>query len=301
MTAAGAAMSKAELMDLFDRMGFQPNARRGQNFLIDPNMCRAIVDSAELDERDVVLEIGPGAGALTGLLCERARAVVAVELDRRLFRIVETLSQAHPNLKPILGDAVARHHYLNTEADEALRALLDQSPDGRLKVVSNLPYSSATPAIVALLTCDLPVILMVLTVQKEIADRIAAAPRTKDYGLLSVTVQAAADVRTIRRLPPDLFWPRPKVSSAAIEVRPRADLMARIDDRPTFFQVARALFLHRRKTALNCLRAARELELGPDAANLLAACGVDPMERGEALTVEKIIELANTAFQWKSR
>ncbi|MEW6359285.1 MAG: 16S rRNA (adenine(1518)-N(6)/adenine(1519)-N(6))-dimethyltransferase RsmA [Planctomycetota bacterium] len=301
MSAGGAPVNKTELTELFCSIGFHPSPKLGQNFLIDPNMRRAIVDAAGLTRDDVVLEIGPGAGALTGLLCERAVAVVAVELDRTLFEILEEHLSGIPNLTLLQGDAVARHRAINPAVVEALQDRLVESPGRRLKVVSNLPYSASTPAIVALMTGGLPVALMILTVQKEIADRIAAAPGTKDYGLLSVTVQSGAEVTLLRKLPPEVFWPRPKVSSAVIEIRPRAELMNRIRDKKTFSDATHILFTHRRKTVSNCFKTAGQFDLGVDAAGLFAHCGINPGLRGEALTVDQIILLANTAFEWKRR
>ncbi|NOZ19487.1 MAG: ribosomal RNA small subunit methyltransferase A [Planctomycetes bacterium] len=301
MTAGRAPVNKSELIELFRSIGFRPSPRRGQNFLIDPNMRRAIVDAADLDESDVVLEIGPGVGALTELLCERAGAVVAVELDRTLFEILEEHLIDAPNLTLIQGDAVAKHHDIHPEVVQVLRQRLTDSPKRRLKVVSNLPYSASTPAIVALMTGNLPVGGMVLTVQKEIADRITGRPGTKDYGLLSVTVQAGAEVHVLRKLPPDVFWPRPKVSSAVIDIRPKAERGKRIRDAKTFANTAHILFTHRRKTVSNCFKSAGPFDLGVDAARLLEQCGIDPNTRGETLTVGQIIHLANTAFEWKSK
>jgi len=295
-----APVNKSELTELFRQIDFHPSPKLGQNFLIDPNMRRAIVEAADLDEHDVVLEIGPGTGALTGLLCEQAGEVVAVELDHTLFEIVEEYLGDASNLTLIQGDVVAKHHEINPEVIRAVRLCVAQSPRRGLKVVSDLPYSASTPAIVALVTGDLAVARMILTVQKEIADRIAAEPGTKDYGLLSVTVQAGAEVSLLRKLPPDVFWPRPKVSSAVIEIRPMAAMMDRIADRKTFSDVAHILFTHRRKTVSNCFKVAGQFDLGVDSARLLDQCGIDPKERGGTLTVEQIIDLANTATEWKN-
>lgn len=236
------------LRSLFAQRGIAPRRDLGQNFLIDLNLHDFIARAADIAPSDVVLEVGPGAGALTSLLAEKAAAVVAVEIDPAMARLAGEAVAGLPHVRVLNCDALAGKNRLNPEVLDNLRSGLAVSPDRRLKLVANLPYNIATPLIVNLLVHpELCPALMVVTIQRELAERIVAEPATEAYGALSVTVQALADAEIIRLLSPKVFWPRPKVESAVVSIRPQAEKRAAIGDVAWFHTVVRRIFLHRRK------------------------------------------------------
>src|SRR6185295_11188486 len=199
------------LINRFKNVGIQPNNRHGQNFLIDLNLQRLIVDSANLDARDVVLEVGTGTGSLTALIAERAAAVVSVELDPQLHQLASEELYGFQNVTLLKQDALKNKNNFDPRVLEALHQRLDEHRHSRLKLVANLPYSIATPVVSNLLASSRPPASMTVTIQKEVADRLTARPSTKDYGALSIWIQCQCRAQVLRTLPPSVFWPRPKV------------------------------------------------------------------------------------------
>lgn len=286
--------TQSYLRNLFARRGVAPQHRYGQNFLIDLNLHEVIVDAAEVGPDDVVLEIGPGAGALTSLMAERGAAVVAVEIDPAMARLTSEAVEGRWNVRVLNMDALAGKHTIQPEVLDNLRAGLAVSPEKRLKLVANLPYNVATPILSNLLVHpELCPTLMVATIQLELAQRICAGPEEQEYGALSVLVQALADPSIVRTLPPSVFWPRPKVDSAVIAIRPNAAKRAAVGDVAWFHQVARQIFLHRRK---NLRRVLYSLWRGrwtkPEVDALLDGLGLTGLVRAEAMNVEEILTLA---------
>ena len=283
------------LRNLFARRGIAPQHRYGQNFLIDLNIHELIARAAQVEPVDVVLEVGPGAGALTALLAERASAVVAVEIDPALARLTAEAVSGRLNVRVLNKDALAGKHELDPEVVDNLKAGLAVAPDRRLKLVANLPYNVATPLITNLLVHpELHPALMVVTIQLELAERLRAAPATAAYGGLSILVQALADVEVVRTLPPKVFWPRPAVDSAVVAIRPDPARRAAIADLPWFHRVVREVFLHRRKNLRGVLHGAwkdRWTKAEVDA--LLADLGLDGQLRAEALDVAEFRALAD--------
>ncbi|QDT74996.1 Ribosomal RNA adenine dimethylase [Lacipirellula limnantheis] len=228
-------------------MGIRPATRHGQNFLIDLNLHRLIVDTANLDERDVVLEVGTGTGAITQLIAERAGAVVTVEIDGHMFDLASEMLLDFDNVTMLHVDALRNKNNFNPAVSEAVGAQLAAAPNRRLKLVANLPYNIATPILSNLLSWEHSPHSMVATIQKELGERMAAQPWSKDYSALSVWFQCQADVEIVRVMPPSVFWPEPKVDSAIVKVVIDPARRAAVPDLGYFHQFTKAIFLHRRK------------------------------------------------------
>lgn len=283
------------LRNLFAHRGIAPQHRLGQNFLIDLNLHELIARTAQLEPADVVLEVGPGAGALTALMAPEVSAVVAVEIDPAMARLTQEAVSGYPNVRVIQADALAGKNRLNPEIVDNLRAGLAVGPDRRLKLIANLPYSIATPLISNLLVHpELRPSLLVVTIQREVAERLAAEPMSETYGGLSVMVQALARVEIVRTLSPKVFWPRPKVESAIVAITPDPALRAAIADLPWFHHVVRSVFLHRRKHLRGVLYHSfkERWKDKADVDELLAGLDLGGDLRAEALNVEEFRDLA---------
>ncbi|RYL88176.1 16S rRNA (adenine(1518)-N(6)/adenine(1519)-N(6))-dimethyltransferase RsmA [Sporolactobacillus sp. THM7-4] len=259
----------------------------GQNFLIDDNILKRIVASADLTEDSYVLEIGPGAGALTQFLAERAKKVIAVEIDRRLEPILSETLKEYDNISVHFGDVLKMD----------LNSLIKDEcpPDTPITVVANLPYYVTTPILMKLLTNDLPVRTIVVMIQKEVASRLEAEPGQKSYGSLSIAVQYMAHPKIMMTVPKTVFIPQPNVDSAVIRLDVRSEKKVRVQDESFFFRLIRASFAQRRKTLINNLM--NNLYSREQKTALLAAlktCGIDPGRRGETLTIEEFARLSDT-------
>jgi 16S rRNA (adenine1518-N6/adenine1519-N6)-dimethyltransferase len=288
------------LMRRFREAGIRPRTKLGQNFLVDLNLVRLLAQTAELSPQDVVLEVGTGTGSLTTLMAPEVAAVVTVEVDPQLFQLAAEELYQFPNVRKLKLDALAGKHRFHPEMLEAVQEELAVDPGRQFKLVANLPYNVATPILTNLLALDAPPRSMTVTIQKELADRIAARPATKDYGALSVWVQSQCRVRVVRAMPPSVFWPRPKVSSAIVQIVLDDALRARIPDRAFFHDFLRSLFLHRRKFLRSQVLGAvkHQAETGGrvlDKAGvdrLLAAAGLRGERRAEELDVDTLLALA---------
>ena len=282
------------LRNLFARRGIAPQHRYGQNFLIDLNIHQLIANAADIQPRDVVLEIGPGAGALTALMAEKASAVVAVEIDPAMARLTREAVSGRLNVRVINADALANKHTINPEVLNNVQAGLAVSPEKRFKLVANLPYNIATPIIGNLLLGNEPrPSLVVVTIQLEMAQRLKAEPATEAFGGLSVLVQAVADVEFVRVLSPKVFWPKPKVASAVVKITPNEEKRALIADLPWFASVVRRIFLHRRKNLRGVLHTLWKAQwTKPEVDALLESLGLNGQIRAEAMNVEEFLSLA---------
>jgi 16S rRNA (adenine1518-N6/adenine1519-N6)-dimethyltransferase len=264
------------IKDILDRYGFKFSKSLGQNFLIDGNIITRIVEIAGLDENSGVLEIGPGFGTLTQLLCKKANKVIAIEVDKSLIEVHKgTLN--YPNLKIIYDDFLKVD--VNTLIEEEFKGL-------DVKIVANLPYYITTPIIMKILEEKYKVSKIVVMVQKEMAQRLNSKPGSKDYGAITLAVRYRADTNIAMIVPNSVFMPKPKVDSAVIEFKilpkPRID----VSDEKMLFAVIKASFTQRRKTILNGL--SNSLNFSKDIINeSLVSAGINPGIRGEKLTLEE--------------
>jgi 16S rRNA (adenine1518-N6/adenine1519-N6)-dimethyltransferase len=291
--------TQSYLRDLFARRGIAPQHRYGQNFLIDLNLHELIVRTADVGPGDVVLEIGPGAGALTALMAARGAAVVAVEIDPAMAALTAEAVGDRPNVRVLNVDALANKSTMNPEVLDNVRSGLAVSPDRRLKLVANLPYHVATPIVSNLLVHpELCPSLLVITIQLELAERMRAAPEQEAYGALSILIQALGDCEIVRTLPPSVFWPRPKVDSAIVSITPRPEKRAAIGDIGWFHQVVRQVFLHRRKNLRRVLYGLwRDRVTRPEIDALLDSLGLTGLVRAEALDVPEFLALSDRLRQ----
>lgn len=294
-------MKREELRALVEAAGVRPSRASGQNFLIDDNLAVAIARDGAGDEAardDVVLEIGTGPAVLTEHLVPLAGHVVTVELDPRLAALSRERLAGATNLTLVEADALANKNQLNPVVLDALAQRLAARP--RLRVVANLPYAVATPLVVGLLAEPLPLSVMVVMVQLEAAERFAAGVGHAQYGAVSVLCGALCErIKLLRKVPPDVFWPRPKVSSAVVRFDPRP---GRHEGFAALEAVVRALFNYRRKTLVKASREVAEREPGLSWISAAVARRVDegtldPRSRPEDLDVAAFRTLAALAPQ----
>lgn len=263
------------------RFDLRPSRRWGQHFLVSFRALDRTLEAASLSRQDSVLEVGAGIGTLTLALAERAGWVTAVEVDRRLVRVLEALVGPRPNVRVVPGDILAL----------PLGALFDGPAGAPRKVVANLPYRIAAAVLTRLLREPLGLEVLVVTVQREVAERIAASPGGRAYGILSIAVQYRAVPRILARIPPGAFLPPPAVESSLVELRPRARPAVDAPGEETFFRVVASGFAQRRKTLHNSL--ASVLGLPRDVvARALGDAGIDPRARAETLDLAAFARLA---------
>ena len=278
----------------FQEAGMRPLTRYGQNFLIDLNLVDLIADSASIQPHDLVLEIGTGTGSLTTRLADRAGHVITVEIDTNLAQLAIEEIGDRDNVTLRLHDALKNKNRFNPELIENIREEFDRLPHDRrqFKLVANLPYNVATLIISNLLRRDPVPDLMCVTIQKELADRIIARPGTKDYSALSIWVQSLAHAEIVRVLPPGVFWPAPKVTSAVIRIAPDPKLRANIDNLEFFHEKLRALYFHRRKYLRSVVQSAMKGEMDkPTVDEVLTELGYSGEDRAERLSVQQTIDL----------
>jgi len=274
------AQTKHQIQELLAQAGSQPRYRFGQNFMIDQNLVRVVADAGAIASGDVVIEVGPGTGTLTEELLSRGADVIAVEIDRDLARLLRERFASEPRFTLIEGDALSSKHALNEELAHHLAAALHAARPRKL--VANLPYNIASPLIIELLLARVD--LLAFTVQKEVADRLRAAAGSDAYGPLSVVAQSLAKVEVLRTLPPQAFWPAPKIESALVRMTRHENQPA--PDSNAFGRFVHKLFSFRRKTLRKALAQA-----GFDADVALAKTGLDPKVRPEVLSGEQLAAL----------
>jgi 16S rRNA (adenine1518-N6/adenine1519-N6)-dimethyltransferase len=282
------------LMRRFAEAGIHPETRHGQNFLIDLNLLDLLVRAADVGPQDVVLEIGTGLGSLTTRLAQEAAAVVTVEIDSRLHQMAaeEFDTTGLRNITLLQQDALHNKNTMSPAVLDTVREVLSQHPGSRFKLAANLPYNVATPILSNLLTASPLPVSLTATIQKELADRIVAVPGTKDYSGLSIWMQSLCDIEIVRIMPPQVFWPQPKVQSAIIHLKTNATKRARLSDPAFFHTFIRALFCHRRKLLRGVLASAYRDQLDKPAIDaLLATQDIATTARAEELPVETLIAL----------
>ncbi len=296
--------TKSMLKVLFEERGIRIKKQWGQNFLIDQNLLQFIVKTAELSRNDVVLEIGAGTGSLTRLLAQEAGHVFAVEVDRKLFEILEETLKDFNNVTLINRDILKSKHHIQPEIVEAISDHVStansSTEDSCVKVIANLPYYISTPVIIDLLQEILPIKTMILMLQRDTTDRIMAHPGTKDYGVLSIMTRLFAEVKVLKKLSPQVFWPAPQVDSAIVKMTVnRHTYVDTIRDYRGFQDVVRSIYSSRRKTLSNSLlslcssHGIKKGETRQDLMAILGRVGIRPDSRGEELETEMLIELSN--------
>ena len=260
----------------------------GQNFLIDDNIVEKIVREAGVTKDDFVLEIGPGIGTMTQVLCAHAREVAAVEIDDNLIPILKETLADYDNVTVIHNDIL--------KVDIA--ALAQEKNNGRpIKVVANLPYYITTPIIMGLFESNVPIDSITIMVQKEVADRMQVGPGTKDYGALSLAVQFYAKPEIVVNVPPTCFMPRPNVGSAVIRLIRHEHVPVDVKDEKLMFKIIRASFNQRRKTLANGLSNSSEIHLSKEIiTRSIEKLGRGASIRGEALTLEEFAQLSNIIY-----
>lgn len=281
------------LIQRMQEAGLRPQGQHGQNFLIDLNLLDLLVRTADVGATDVVLEVGTGMGSLTARVAPLAAAVVTVEIDPRLFVMASEELAGFSNVTMLQQDALKSKNKIHPAVLETLQEKLAAVSGGRLKLVANLPYNVATPLLSNLLSIEPVPISMTVTIQKELGDRLAAHPGSKDYSALSVWMQALCEIEVVREMPPQVFWPRPKVHSAIVHVVPNPAKRAAIGDLQHFHEFVRGLFIHRRKFLRGVLVKMLEEKLERAAVDeLLAPFGFPVDVRAEQLDVQTLIALA---------
>ena len=272
-------------IEVLQKYGFNFQKKFGQNFLINTGILEEIIEAAEITKDDFVLEIGPGIGTMTQYLCENAREVVAVEIDK--------------NLIPILADTLSAYHNVEVINDDILKVdiktLAEERNAGKpIKVVANLPYYITTPIIMGLFESHVPIDSITIMVQKEVADRMQEGPGSKEYGALSLAVQYYAHPEIVVNVPSSCFMPQPKVGSAVIRLTRHEQSPVDVENEKLMFQLIRASFNQRRKTLANGLNNFSGLNLSKEVIQqCIEELGVPVTVRGEALSLEQFAKLSN--------
>lgn len=257
----------------------------GQNFLIDPHVLDKIIDSANITKEDCVIEIGPGIGSVTQQLIEHAGKVISIEIDDQLIPILTEQFGDCSNFRLIHKDVLKV---------DLKKLIEEESPNRKIKVVANLPYYITTPIIMALLENQLNIESITVMVQKEVADRLASKPGSKQYGAITVSVNYFADTYLVANVPRNCFMPRPNVDSAVIQLRLHDESPVQVGNVQQLFKIIKAAFLLRRKTLLNTLAAHGELGLEKDKLKeLLDESGIGAQTRGETLSIEEFARLSD--------
>lgn len=276
------------------KYNFTFRKKYGQNFLIDTHVLEKIVDAADIKDTDLVLEIGPGIGTLTEYLCERARKVVAVEIDKKLIDILSDTLSKYDNVKIINEDI------LKVDVAEIVK---NENAGEKIKVISNLPYYITTPIIMNLLERKIPIKDLTLMMQEEVARRMKAEPGTKDYGALSLAVKYYATATISAFVPPNCFIPRPKVGSAVVHLVCH-ETDTSVKSETLLFKIIKAAFATRRKTLQNSLVNSAELDFSKEEIissieKLQRKLGLEenPLIRGETLKLNEFIELSNILYE----
>jgi 16S rRNA (adenine1518-N6/adenine1519-N6)-dimethyltransferase len=292
--------TKHQIESLLASAGVEPNKRLGQNFLIDLNLMRLLIGHAEISKDDVVIEVGCGTGSFTEGIAEQAGAVIVVEYDTTLARIAgrQFEEKGLDNIQLINSDVLESKNTLCAP----LLAAMDETVDkfgGKLKLVANLPYSVATSVMINLAAISAgqsgkTVDSMFVTVQKEVGERMVAPVGDRHYGVLSILMAATGKAKIVRKLPPDVFWPKPQIESAMVEYRRDPEKAKRIANSEVFKETVNLFMGHRRKMLKACTKfASGKLKGITNWGEIFEKCNVDPTLRAEKVTAEEFIKIAN--------
>ena len=274
----------SKTIEIINKYNFAFQKKFGQNFLIDTHVLDKIIKAADITKEDTILEIGPGIGSMTQYLCEKAGQVISIEIDKMLIPILQD------NLKEYDNFTLINEDFLKLD----IHKLIEEHNCKNIKVVANLPYYITTPIIMSLFENNIPLESITVMVQKEVAMRMQASPSTKDYGALSLAIQYYSTTEIVANVPPNCFMPRPNVGSAVIKLSLRKEFPYKVDDTTLMFKLVRAAFNQRRKTLVNALGNAANLEYSKEV--ILAALEqmqLSPTIRGEALSLEQFCQLSN--------
>ena len=272
-------------IEVLQKYNFNFQKKFGQNFLIDTHVLEKIIRESGVTKDDLVIEIGPGIGTMTQYLCENAREVVAIEIDKNLIPILQDTLSSYDNVTVINEDVL--------KVD--IKKLAEEKNGGKpVKVVANLPYYITTPIIMGLFESHVPIDSITIMVQKEVADRMQEGPGSKEYGALSLAVQYYAKPEIVANVPPNCFMPRPNVGSAVIRLTCHEKPPVEVNDESFMFHIIRASFNQRRKTLVNGLGNAAFLPVTKEqVAEALQKMELSPTIRGEALSLEQFAQLSN--------
>lgn len=276
--------------EILTKYNFSFKKSLGQNFLIDVNILRNIIKHAGISMDSGVIEIGPGIGSLTEQLAIHAKTVVAYEIDQRLEQVLADTLQNYKNIHLIFKDI------LEANVHEAIETYFSDVKD--LHIVANLPYYITTPIVIKLLSDQLPITRLTIMIQKEVAARMSAKPKEKDYGSLSIAVQYYTEAKMVMDISRHVFMPKPKVDSAVLTLTVRQNPPVEVIDESYFFSIVRASFAQRRKTLRNNLTTHFKDRLPREViTETIKKVNIDPQRRGETLTIEEFATLANAFYE----
>jgi len=273
-------------LKILKRHRIRPVKRLGQSFLVDNNITSRIVDASKIGRDDTVVEIGAGLGTMTSMIAERAKKVVALEIDPKLVNVLNEELKEISNIEIIHTD-VLRYDFS-----------LPLGGSGKIKVIGNIPYNISSQILFRLIEFRDHISSVTLMFQKEVADRITAFPGTKEYGILSVIIPMYAVLSTIMTVRSSCFHPKPKVDSTVLKMDMREEPLYPLDNYDIFLKTVKAAFSKRRKTLANNLKGMDTVcSMGMNVSSLLVETGIDGQRRGETLTVEEFGRLAETIFR----
>ncbi len=305
--------TKQQIRELLDSAGVRPNKRFGQNFLIDLNLMRLLIDTANIQNNDVVLEVGTGTGSLTEAIAEKAGFCVSVEIDAVLANIAKGQLSDKSNVEIIAADVLKNKFEINPDVIESINRAVarasspynhgqDGRATGRFLLIANLPYAAATPLMINLVvgSTSSPQVgqiiadAMFVTVQKEVADRMTAEAGTKDYGILSILLAATGKARHVRTLKPTVFWPQPKVNSAFISYIRDPQKVKEIKSIEILSEAAGALLQHRRKMLKGCCKlVSSQFEEFKNLEEIIKQLGINPEIRPDNIRPEEFVAISN--------
>ena len=274
---------------ILKKYNIQANKGLGQNFLIDDNVINDIIKSSEIEERDLIIEIGPGLGTLTSKLLEKAGVIIAIELDSRMIKILEDRFKLYNNFKLINDDILKVN----------LRKIINEniSDFKNVKIVANLPYYITTPIIMKLLEDKLDIDSIIVMVQKEVADRLTAKPGSRPSGAITYTVDYYSKAEEIVFVSKNSFIPVPEVDSEVIKLKIRKEKKVQVLNEDMFFKIIKASFMQRRKTLINGLINSGIIKDREKIQEIFEKIGIDINIRGEKLTIEQFANVSNLIFE----
>ena len=287
-------LSRREVQKILSECQVIPSRALGQSFLVDRNTLEKIISELEICYEDIVLEIGPGLGALTGYLLEKSKKVLTVEIDSKLAEFLKARFYDQGQF------AVLNQDFLEVDLETVLRSLsAEMSPRGQLKIVGNLPYCVSTQILFKLLECPVRISKMVLAFQWEVAERLLAGPHSKEYGAMTLGVQYFSQIKKVMRIRKTCFFPEPEVDTGILSFGPRnIDFGLTLAEEKVLFQLIRSGFSQRRKTLKNALVNSREFKNSPEEIErVLANCGLKEKVRAEDLTLQEFVNLLQSIIK----